>query len=148
MELNEQVKSIDKTIKASSEISRYRNVLLKILQNTPKNVVIGEWNTDGDITFAIPMVEMGLNYNDYHEYEDEIFSYFILDFIGELIIRENLAAFVEKLKQYDINDYMIAIAEDGHKRFGAKTQNGKLFFKFHVSLLSEILTENLRETLG
>ena len=148
MELNEKVKNIEKTIITSSSNNRYRNVLLKILQSPPKNVIIGEWDENGDITFAIPMVEMGLNYNDYHEYEDEIFSYFILDFLGELIIRENLLSFVEKLKLFDINDYMMAIGEEGHKRFGAKTQNGKLIFKFHVSLLSEILTENLRETLG
>ena len=148
MELHDQMKKEEQSFEATGDY-RYRNVLLKILQHPPKNITIGDWDGEGDITFSVPMTDIGLSHLDYRIHEDEIFSYFVLDFVGELIIRENLALFVDKLKGYDINDYMIAI-EDGvcHERFGAKTANGKLVFMFHVSLLSHILTDNIRETLG
>jgi len=95
------------------------------------------------------MTDIGLTYKDYYSYEDEFFSYFVIDFLGELVIRENLQMFVEKLQEYDINDYMISLQEYGsHKRFGVKTNKGKLIFKFHASLLKNILTEDLREKLG
>jgi hypothetical protein len=133
----------------SSEGSRYRKLLSIITQNNPKNIVIGDWDGKGDLTFSISMTDIGLQYKDYNFYEDEFFSYFVINFLGELIVRENLQLFVEKLKEYDINDYMTVIEEYGdHKCFGVKTYKGRLIFKFHVSLLKNILTENLRESLG
>lgn len=147
MESTSQVKQSEQSYPAQKQ-SRYRDLLRIIVENPPKNVTIGEWDDKGDLTFWIAMTDIGMEYKDYNEYEDEFFSYFIIDFLGEFIIRENLVLFIDKLKNYDINDYMIAIEDGNHKRFGVKTHKGQLIFKFHISLLKNILTEDLRETLG
>lgn len=145
------VKEKEQLYKASQN-GRHRDLLLKILRSKPKNITIGEWDEKGDLKFAIPMSEFGLEYKDYQKYSGEISSHFVVDFVGELIIRENLDLFVEKLKHYDINDYMIALGSEDericHKRFGAETKNGKFIFEFHVSFLSQLLTENFRKALG
>ena len=147
METND-VKSKEQQFETVST-SRYRELLSIITQNPPKDIVIGDWDDKGDLTFSISMTDIGLEYKDYNLYEDEFFSYFVIDFIGELIIRENLQLFVNKLKEYDINDYMLVVEQYGdHKRFGVKTHKGRLIFKFHVSFLKNLLTENLREMLG
>jgi len=147
METGNKVKKEEQRFVAEKS-SRYREVLSIIAQNPPKEIVIGDWDDKGDISFSIVMTDIGLQYRDYQKYEDEFFSYFFVDFLGEFIIRENLKMFADKLQEYDINDYMAVIEEYGsHKRFGVKTYKGRLIFKFHVSLLKNVLTEDLRETL-
>ena len=131
------------TILQASSCSKYRDILMIIAKNPPKLLTVGNWNDKGDLTFKIKMTDIGLTYNDYRKYDEQFFSYFMVDFLGELIIRENLSIFADKLKEYDINDYMTAIEKDG-----IKTNKGNLIFKFNASLVKDILTEHLRDTLG
>ncbi len=129
--------------------SKYREVLNIIIQNPPQKIRIGNWDELGLLSFTIDMTDVGLTYKDYYAYEDEFFSYFIVDFLGELIIRENIQLFVDKLQECDINNYMVALSEYGtHRTFGCKTHRGKLTFEFHISLLKDILTADLRDKLG
>lgn len=149
MEANKLKNKNKVTEHKASQGSRYREVLELLIKCPPKNISIGDWDYVGDLVFSINMNDIGLDYKDYVEYEEEFFSYFIVDILGELIIRENLNLFVDKLKKYDINDYMTTLKEHGaHKRFGVMTYKGKLIFQFHASLLKDILTEGLREKLG
>lgn len=131
------------------EDSKYRFLLTKILSNMPKTIHVDDWDRKGDLTFYVLMSDIGLNYDDYSKYEDEFFSYFFINFLGELFVRENIKIFTEKLKEYKFNKYLSSIEEHGsHKSFGLKTYKGKLIFKFHVSFLSQILSDNMRESLG
>ncbi len=132
-----------------NNVSRYREIISKIINYKPNITSISNWNDEGDIEFRINMIDLGLTYNEYNKYKNEIFSYFVTDFIGELIIRENINLFVEKMKCCDINDYMTAVETYGdHQRFGISTNKGTLVFKFNISLLKNILTEDMREKLG
>lgn len=134
---------------ATRKTSNYRKVIDKIISNPPNKIDIGDWDDKGDLTFSVSMKEIGLDYSDYHKFENEIFSYFIIDFMGELLVRENIELFVEKLKEYDVEDYINSIRVYGsHKRFGVKTQKGTLIFKFHVSFIKNVISEDLRESLG
>lgn len=147
MEADRTVNKMEQHI--ANQGSRYREVLSVVTRNPPRDITIGDWDEKGDIRFSVSMIDLGLKYSDYQKYDDEFFSYFVIDFLGELIVRENLPLFVEKLKAYDINDYMAVVeAYGGHKRFGVKTFKGRLIFEFHVSFLKNLLTENLRESLG
>lgn len=129
--------------------SSYRKIISKIMNNNIKQLNINDVNQHGDITFSIKMTDIGLKANDYKIYEKEFFSHFIIDFIGELILRENINLFSEKFCQYSMNEYNDSIREFGiHKRFGVKAKSGILTFKFHISLLKQILIEDLRETIG
>jgi len=142
-----EVKKLQQFI--ANKDSNYRKILKSIINNPPNDIILGDWDKEGDIKFSISMTDIGLKYKDYSVFSNEFFSYFIVDFIGELIVRENLPLFVEKLQEYSINDYNSIVEEHGsHKRFGVSTTKGRLFFEFHVSFLKELLMENLRESLG
>ena len=128
--------------------SNYRKVLLLIVNNPPSEIMLGDWDHKGDIEFSIAMTDIGLQYKDYSVYRNEIFSYFMIDLIGELIVRENLPIFVNKFQEYDMHNYNSIVETHGkHKRFGVRTEKGRLFFEFHVSFLKELLIENVRESL-
>lgn len=147
MDVDGVVKSLHNFV--ASRDSNYRKVLLSIANNPPSEITLGDWDCKGDIQFSIAMTDIGLQYKDYSAYENEIFSYFMIDFIGELIVRENLPSFVKKFQEYDMHGYNSVVETHGkHKRFGVRTSKGRLFFEFHVSFLKELLIENLRESLG
>lgn len=129
---------------------KYREMVCIIAKNPPKPIEVGEWDEQGDLTFRIDMKEdWGLTRSEMKKYENELFSYFMVDFLGELVIRENTSYFIDKMKGYDAGQ-CISITEKygSHKRFGVKTYRGQLIFRFHISLLKEILTDDLREALG
>ena len=129
--------------------SRYREVLSKVLANPPNSISISEIDDKGDITFSFETNSIGLKDSDCRIYEKEFFSHFVIDFIGELIIRENLGNFVTKIDGYGVDEYSSVVNKYGsHEKFGIKVQKGMLTFKFHVSFLKEILSEGLRESLG
>jgi len=125
-------------------ISKYRKLLQKVIDNPPKNIFIEDVSEEGNLRFSVNLNEIGLTNIEYKEFDNEVFSYFIVDFLGELMIRDNLHLFVKKLEDIDLS----TIDEKrNHVRFGIVTKNGKLIFKFHITLLKSIITENLREIL-
>jgi hypothetical protein len=129
--------------------STYRNIFSAIMKNDIKYICINDVDEKGDIYFSIKMTNLGLTAKDYKIFEKEFFSHFVIDFIGEFIVRENIELFSQKICKYDMNDYMNAIKEYGvHKRFGVKAKNGILTFQFNISLLKKILTEEIREIIG
>jgi hypothetical protein len=147
MELESQVERNKTNYKASNG-SRYREIIEKLISNPPKAISIGGLDEKGDMTFSICMKELGLAYKDYRNYENEFFSRFIIDFIGELIVRENLNEFVNNMSGYGVEEYTSVVESYGsHKQFGIKAQKGRLIFKFHVSFIKHILTEDLKEIL-
>ncbi len=147
MELESQVERNKTNYKASNG-SRYREIIKMLISNPPKAISIGGLDEKGDMTFSICMKELGLAYKDYRNYENEFFSRFIIDFIGELIVRENLNEFVNNMNGYGVEEYMSVVETYGsHKQFGIKAQKGLLIFKFHVSFIKHILTEDLKEIL-
>ena len=145
---NTQMEKKQKADRASKG-SRYREVLTAVVNNPPETILLGGWDEKGDLTFSIAMTDIGLEYKDYGDYEDVFFTYFVVDFVGELLVRENIDLFVEKLKNVNVKAYEKSVEDFGiHKRFGLRTDRGRLVFKFHMSFLSNILTDNLREVLG
>jgi hypothetical protein len=147
MELESKVKNSKINYKASNG-SRYREIIEKFISNPPKTLSIGGLDEKGDMTFSICMKDIGLAYKDYRNYENEFFSRFIIDFIGELIVRENLNEFVNNMNGYGVEEYTSVVEAYGsHKQFGITAQKGQLIFKFHVSFIKHILTEDLREIL-
>jgi hypothetical protein len=132
----------------ASSGSRYREIMKKLMLNPPKTILIGDLDEKGDMTFSICMKQLGLDYKDYKNYTNEFFSRFIIDFIGELLVRENLNEFVNNMNGFGIDEYTSVVKTYGsHKQFGIKAQKGRLIFKFNVSFIKNILTEDLREIL-
>jgi len=128
--------------------SRYRELLSILIANPPKSIVIGGLDDKGDMQFSISMKDLGMSYNDYKFYENELFSNFIIDFLGELIVRENLNKFFLKMNGYGFEEYSSVIERYGiHKRFGIRATKSRLVFKFHISFIKNILNESMREII-
>ena len=128
----------------TGKTSKYRKLLSLIVRASPSIQEIGEWDANGFINFSVRTKDVGLTDVDWYTYTNEIFSYFIIDSLGELILRDNMSAFVSKLKELDVNDYMDAISEEEHGHIGMESKKGRLIFTFHISFLRNILTENFK----
>ena len=98
----------------------------------------------GDISFSVFMDEMGFDKETYLKYEKEFFSNFMIGFLGEFLVRENISTFVEKILEVEPQDFIQTISSKIHKKFGISVQGNVVTFTFHVSLLPKILTEELR----
>jgi len=98
----------------------------------------------GDISFSVFMNDMGFNKELYLRYEKEFFSTFMINFFGEFLVRENISDFVSLTKQIEPKQFIDAISSKVHRKFGVQAQGNVVTFTFHISLLSNILTEDLR----
>ena len=127
--------------------SRIRYVLTQLAKKQPKIVTISDCDKDGDIRFSVNLMDLGISIEDYYKYNKEFLSSFMMDFVGELLIRENLDLFVPKLTIMANSNYIIAVSKSIHRRFGMRLEKGVMTFSFHISLIQEILTEDFRTTI-
>lgn len=126
------------------QVTRHRELLSAVINAAPKLQYISSCDESGDMSFAVNIKEVGLSNDDFYKYHREIFSNFVVDFIGELLIRENLQLFAPHITSMKSDTYLDAVSHCNHKRFGMKIEKGCMVFKFHISLLQEILTEDFK----
>jgi hypothetical protein len=100
----------------------------------------------GDIIFSVFMQDLGLTREEYYEYSTELFSNFVTDTFGEFIVRENIGEFVNLISTINAKDYMDILLKTEHKRFGMRVKGNVIIFRFHISLIQHILTEDTRHT--
>ena len=124
-------------------VARYRELLSSVIRSSPSIHSIVDFDDQGDMVFSVNLKELGLTNDDFYKYHKEIFSNFVVDFIGELLIRENLPLFVNFLTS-NPDSYLPAVSHCNHKRFGMKIDKGNMVFRFHISLLQGILTEDFK----
>ena len=106
--------------------------------------ITDECTEAGDVTFEIPMKSLGLEYDIYLKYKKDICSDFISNFMGELLVRENLNQFAKILTGISHESYPSLVNRFEHRKFGMDVIKGKFSFVFHISLLEDILLEDLR----
>ena len=145
--MDEYVKSIKEEVKSEDNIdnvavSNYRELFLKFIQATPQIKI--EQISKGDITFSVSIKEMGLNYQDLQKLRTEIYSYLSVNFIGELLVRENIDHFAHILTKINKEKYADVVNGFEHKKFGLKISKSRFQFCFHISLVQSILNENFR----
>jgi len=104
---------------------------------------------NGYLSVVVSMHSINLTPKDFYKYNKELFSKFIADFLGELVIRHNMKYFFDaivKQGNYLCNPYVI---NQKHTHFGLKIDNSNenLIFILHVSLIQRILTENVRQQM-
>ena len=124
--------------------ARLRELLLFIADSNPQIKITQKCSDDGDITFEIEMRSLGLSYNTYLKYKKEICSDFFYNFVGELLVREHINQFAEILTNIHYEAYPSIVNRFEHRRFGMDVVRDKFIFHFHISLLQDILTEDLR----
>ena len=126
--------------------SGIRHLLAQLAKKQPKIVSISEYDEGGDMRFVVNLIDLGISIEDYYKYNKEFLSNFMIDFIGELLIRENIELFLPKLANVNLerDAYISAVSKSIHRRFGMRLEKGIMTFSFHISLIQEILTEDFK----
>jgi hypothetical protein len=129
-----------------AKVSKLRKLILKLISSPPPKIKIVEpCNREGDIKFEVNMKNMGISFETYIENKNEILFDFTVNFIGELLVRENIEEFTKILTGIDKDDYSDIVNKYEHKKFGVKVFRNKFIFSFHVSLLQSILFEGFKK---
>jgi len=142
------VNEIDKKTESCSnkqkQLTKFRELLSLIIKTTPQIISITDCEENGDMSFVIPLKDLGLNAYHFSKYNKELFSNYIVDMLGELIIRENLHLFASHLTRLKLDFYVSAVSRSIHRRFGMQIEKGFMTFYFHISLIQDILTEDFK----
>jgi len=141
--------NINKPIKSKKNEKnfRFRELVSHITKKIPNISISNNINTDGDIQFSVSMFDLGLSFDSFLKYKNETFSDYIANFLGELLVRENINEFRQFLIDIDVDDYNHMISHYEHCQFGMEILKNKFIFVFHVSLLHGLLTENFRSRI-
>lgn len=135
---------------------QYKNFLPEIASSSP---VISEivWEStskknnsySGIIHCYVPIESLNLKTKDFSRYTG-LYDPFVVDFMAELTVRYNLGFFLSEIMSIDSEIYGKAISSMSHAHFGMRLSNTKdhVIFKFHISAVQEILTENIKTQVG
>lgn len=103
---------------------------------------------EGDIRFEVLISDIGFSYGEFGEYKALIFVPYAGNFIGELIVRENISTFAEIIVGISSEEYAPLVQKTyDHKNFGIEIYRNRIIFSFHISLLQSILTEDFEKQL-
>jgi hypothetical protein len=149
--MDEFVTEIQSNINITSEDGkkkshRLRELLSKIISSNAEIRIIDSCDNDGDIVFEVPMKSIGITYDTLLEYREEVSSEFAANFIGELMVRENIDKFAKLMINLK-DEYSGRVNNFIHRKFGMKIYRDKFILRFHLSLIQNILTEDFRKKM-
>ena len=125
------------------KVSRFKELLMGIINSEPVVRIVDGCDSEGDIHFEVLINSLGMDYNNLLKYKPEISSDFFVNFVGEYLVRENIDKFV-KIAEDLRDDYYSVVNKYEHKKFGMKIIRDRFIFIFHVSLIQYILTEDFK----
>lgn len=134
--------SIKRDQKFFDKKTEIRTLISQIICFSPSVEIIGI-DRDGDIRFRVLREQSGITNDLYVKNKQEIFSVFVVNSLGELLVRENLDMFSDFLINLSPDIFSELVNKWSHKNFGIDVQKDYIIFKFHASLLQSILLENL-----
>jgi len=149
--MDDYVKSIKEEVKTQKDIpkdkikSNYRELFSRFMISYPPIKV--ESVVDGEVSFSVAIKDVGLSYQDIQKFRAELFSYITCNFVGELLVRENINEFANILTKLNKKTYADVVNGSEHKKFGFKIMRNRLFFFFHISLVQSILNEDFKREL-
>jgi hypothetical protein len=126
---------------------RFREIMFYIASSDPEVCIIDGCSKEGDVKFEVSMESLGLTRELYGRYKKDICSEFMADFLGELLIRENLNEFAIVLTNIHPEVYPKVVDNADHYNFGMDVVRDKFIFVFHMSLLKRILLEDVRKKI-
>ena len=145
----EAKKNTGRTIEhGADKDSRYRELIQHLMKYQPEVSEIKRCDKSGDVTFSVPMKELGLTFDTFMKYREEIFSDYIPNVLGELLVRENINKFYKKLSGIQAKKYDYVVNRFEHKQFGMHVEKSKFIFCFHISLLQSILTKTFERKIS
>ena len=145
--MTEEMQNYTKALNLDKRKScRFRELFAIILGKQAEIKSIENCDTEGDISFEVPMKSLGITYDILAEYRDEISSEFVANFIGELIVRENKDRFAKLMTDLGDN-YYDTVNKYAHRKFGMKVYKECFVLRFHISLIQSLLTESFRKKI-
>jgi len=148
--MEEFIETMERNIKSmpKTKFTKNRELLQHIIAlDPPKISKIIAGDELGDLCFSVQLKDIGISFEIFSKYEEELFSPYIGNLLGELIIRENLDEFAEIITNIAEGSYASTVCGCKHTKFGLEILGEKLIFYFHSNLLQKILTEDLREKI-
>ena len=122
--------------------SRFRDIL-RFLSNASPEFKIIEFTKEGFVAFETPRKTLNISFERMRDYKKELYSSLIINTMGELVVRENLTEMVQVLLSVAYDDWSEVVNGRIHNNFGMTITKDKFIFKFHISLLQKILTEDV-----
>lgn len=119
-----------------------RHTLEEFLRYTPE-IEKCKFNPEkSEFSFNVDMFDIGFSYDMFSE-KGKV-SRFMINFVGEFLFRENIEKFAELMRDTESKKIIREMSSRSHKNFGLDLLGYKLLFSCHVSLLTEILTEDMK----
>ena len=147
--MDDYVRNIKEEVKAQENIEQitppdtnYRMLFSKFITSAPKIKL--ENVNGGDVLFSVSIKDAGLTYQELQKCRVEVYSYLAVNFMGELLVRENINTFAYALTRVNKEKYSDIVNGFEHKKFGLKIMKNRLYFSFHISLIQSILNEDFR----
>ena len=122
------------------------NLFVKLTKANPELVIDPPMTKEGDICFRIPIEGTGLTRATWNK-TPLVRAPFAMNYLGELLVRKNLDAFLRLLNGIDPSAYHRVVNSYRHQCFGYKSDGDSLRFWFHISLLQRILLEDMQEMM-
>ena len=124
-----------------------REIIIAIESSKPK-ITIDAVQADGDVAFHVLLKDCSLEKEDCSN--PVMRTRFLIDFVGEMLVRENINRFASILTGLDPALYQKMICTCRHTDFGMVVDHKltTMIFQMHMSLVQEILTEQFGKVAG
>ena len=126
-------------------VREFLKIISFIINRCPKPRIAKYPRFGCDLTFSVPIGGRGYPNADFDALRTMLSVRFFADFIAELILRSNLQQFLDHVAEEP--DYEMNVMSAAHEHFGVAIDGGRIEFAFHVSRLSELVNEQIREVL-
>lgn len=126
---------------------KLRDMFIAVCASVPTVKITVPCDEDGNITFEASMGSAEASYEFFEKYKAQMHSNFIANFIGELIVRENIDLFAKIMIDLK-EDYISTVNRFQHRTFGMMVSKNKFIFKFHVSLIESVMAEDLKRVMN
>lgn len=119
-------------------------VFARVLKSTPEIEIVSFSKDNGDVVISVKQEDV-INKKYLIDKNFIVKTKFFANFVGELLVRQNMEKFVNLLVKIDALNYDKSVCGYNHKNFGMSVceQAGTLKFQFHMSLIQDILTEDI-----
>lgn len=129
-----------------SKPSKFRELMILILSSKPDIKITDACTEEGDIRFEVSLKSLGFTPDSIKKYRAEVSTEFAANFMGEILVRENIDKFIKILLSLK-DKYILTVNKYEHRKFGMIIAKDKCVFAFHASLIQTILTEDVKKEL-
>ena len=114
--LKKDIKNMDHRDKSKS---KFRELMKIVMDSSLKvgdiSIIACEDINNGYVEVYVPLANMGLTMTSIRNYKKEIFTNMFVNFIAELIARENIEEFLKPISEIGMEDYPEVLGNNKHE---------------------------------